>query len=359
MGSNRNILIWIGILASIGVILLMVACETGVLTTQQQQNHQPVFENEETAGAAPTAVIVQPETIPPENTQPVAVPENKPGTLTAGKQYSGQLVEEGTINVLIIGRDKVNNLNDTIGIASIDKKNRTLKFIMIPRDTYIEYNDDIMAKLKELNLDEEPGVFKINYAHHIGSRIDYTGKFKSGPTSFLASVVREKFGVEADDYVNINPNGFRELIDYLGGVDIDVPYDMDYEDPSQDLYIHIKKGSRHLDGEGAEGFVRFRQGYREDGSFFEIGDTKRKENQLYFLKALIKQKGTIKNITKIPGMISLLGKNIQHSIGLGDALQTYIGLAKDIISDKYEIAAENLSSDKLIRIKGASYMVFE
>ncbi|MEN6314237.1 MAG: LCP family protein [Clostridiaceae bacterium] len=352
MGSNKNIIIWIGILALIGIILVMVACETGVLTHQQKP--QPSAEPEKTVITMPG-----PETTQQEGTQLVTLPEEKTTKLTVGKPYSGKLVEEGTTNVLIIGRDKVNNLYDTIGIASINKKNKTLKFIMIPRDTYIEYNDEIISKLKSLHLDKEPGVFKINYAHHVGSKIEYSGKFKSGPTSFLAEVVKEKFGVEADDYVNINPSGFKELIDYLGGVDINVPYDMDYEDPSQDLYIHIKKGSQHLGGEDAEGFVRFRQGYREDGTFFEIGDTKRKENQLNFIKALIKQKGTIKNAGKIPGMISLLGKNIQHSIGLGDALQTYIGMAKDIISDKYEITTENLSSDKMIRVNGASHMVFD
>jgi len=352
MGANRKILIWIGIFALIGIILLMVACETGVLT--QQLKPQPAVEPEKTQ-----STIAEPVPVQPEITQPVTQPEEKPKTLTVGKQYSGKLVEEGTKNVLIIGEDKLIKLNDTIGIASIDKKNKTVKFIMIPRDTYIEYNDEILSKLETFNLDKEPGVLKINYAHHIGSKIEYSGKFKSGPSSFLAEVIEEKFGVEIDDYIKINPNGFIELVDYLGGLDMNVPYDMDYEDPSQDLYIHIKKGMQHLDGEDAEGFVRFRQGYKEDGTFFEIGDTKRKENQLNFMKALIKQKGTIKNAGKIPGMFSLLGKNIQHSIGLGDVLQTYIGMAKDIISDEYEITTENLSSEKLIRKYGASYMVFD
>lgn len=352
MSANKKILIWIGVFALIGIVLLMVACETGVLT--QQQPPQLSFEPEKTVVTTPG-----PETARQENTQTADMPEEKLNKLTVGKPYSGKLVEEGAINVLIIGRDKVSNLHDTIGIASINKKKKTLKFIMIPRDTYIEYNEEIISKLKSLKLNKEPGVFKINYAHHVGSKIEYSGRFNSGSISFLAEVVKERFGVEADDYISINSNGFKELVDYLGGVNINVPYDMDYEDPSQDLYIHIKKGSRLLDGEDAEGFVRFRQGYREDGTFFEIGDIKRKENQLNFMKALIKQKGTIKNVGKIPGMLSLLGKNIQHSIGLGDALQTYIGLAKDIISDEYDITTENLSSEKTIRINGASHIVFD
>ena len=175
----------------------------------------------------------------------------------------------------------------------------------------------------------------------------------------MADVIDEKFGVKADDYVSININGFRKLVDHLDGVDIYVPYNMDYDDPLQDLSIHIPKGMQRLYGADAEGFVRFRQGYREDGTMFDIGDTGRKKNQLYFLQQLIKQKGTIENIGKIPGLIDILGKNVQHSIGLGDILKTYMKIAAEVIKDGYEITTKNLNSDKMIRIDGASYLVFD
>lgn len=351
MVANKKILIWIGVFSIIGIILLMVACETGVLSVQNPQQIEDPKEFESTI--AESAMVQQ------EITQPVNQPEEKPYTITVGKPYSRKLVEEGTRNILIIGEDKQNNLLDTIGIASIDKSNKTLKLIMIPRDTYIEYNEEILSKLDAVNLTNEPGVFKINYTHHVGSKIEYSGKFKSGPSSFLAEVVKEKFGVGVDDYIKINIKGFKDLIDYLGGVDIYVPYDMDYDDPTQDLSIHLDEGMQHLDGTSAEGFVRFRQGYKEDGTLFEVGDTGRKSNQLNFIKELIKQKGTIKNIGKIPGMINLLGRNVQHSVGLGDVLQTYVGMAKYIISDEYEITSENLNSDKMIRINGSSHLVFD
>ena len=351
MCANKKILIWIGIVILIGIVLLMVACETGVLLSHKPQQIMDQEKNDNATEEQTTAQQVI--------KQPVIQTEEKPKTLTVGKPYSGKLVEEGTRNILIIGEDKLNDLYDTIGIASIDSRNKTLKLIMIPRDTYIEYNQEILSKMETANLKTVPGVFKINYAHHVGSVIEYSGRFNSGPSSFLAEVVKEKFGVVLDDYVKINTNGFKALIDHLGGVDIYVPYDMNYDDPFQDLSIHIVKGTQHLDGADAEGFVRFRQGYKEDGSFFEIGDTGRKKNQLNFMKELIKQKGTIKNVGKIPGMFDLLGKNVQHSIGLGDILQTYMGMARYIISDEYEITAENLNSEKMTRIYGASYLVFD
>lgn len=351
MGANKKILIWIGIVALIGIILLMVACETGVLILNKPQQ---IVEQEKTDNS-----IEEQTTVQQEITQPIIQIVEKPKTLTVGKPYSGKLVEEGTRNILIIGEDKLNDLYDTIGIASIDSKNKTLKLIMIPRDTYIEYNQEILSKLEAVNLINSPGIFKINCSHLVGSKIEYSGRFNSGPSSFLTEVVQEKFGVKLDDYVKININGFKALINHLGGVDIYVPYDMNYDDPLQDLSIHIEKGMQHLEGTDAEGFVRFRQGFREDGTFFEIGDTGRKKNQLNFIKELIKQKGTIKNIGKIPGMFDLLGKNVQHSIGLGDILQAYMGMAKDIISDEYEITSENLNSEKMIRIHGSSYLVLD
>lgn len=351
MAANRKILIWIGVFTLIGLILVMVACETGVLSSQKpQQDVGPVIQDN---------TIAEPAKVQQEIIQPDTQTEILQKTLTVGKPYSGKLVEEGTRNILIIGEDKLNDLYDTIGIASIDSRNKTLKLIMIPRDTYIEYNHDILSKLEQVNLINSPGIFKINYAHHVGSKIEYSGKFDSGPSSFLAEIVKEKFGVLVDDYVKINTKGFKALINHLGGVDIYVPYEMNYDDPTQDLAIHITKGVQHLDGADAEGFVRFRQGFREDGTLFEIGDSGRKKNQLNFMKELINQKGTIKNIGKIPGIMDLLGKNVQHSIGVGDVLQTYMGMAKDIISDKYDITSENLNSEKMTRIYGSSYLVFD
>jgi len=213
--------------------------------------------------------------------------------------------------------------------------------------------------LEKANLAHTAGIYKINYSHHIGSLISYKGEFDSESISFLAAVIEEKFNINLDDYVKININGFRKLIDHLGGVQINVPYNMDYDDPAQDLHIHIPKGVQVLNGMDAEGFVRFRQGYRQDGTMLVVGDAGRKKNQLDFLQQLIKQKGTLKNIGKLPGTIDILGKNIQHSIGLGDVLKTYMGIASDVITDSYAITSVNIDSEKMIRIDGSSYLVVE
>jgi LCP family protein required for cell wall assembly len=282
--------------------------------------------------------------------------DSMPG-LTSCKPFGKKLVESHSRNILIIGEDKEAGLFDTIGIISIDQKNRKLKIIMIPRDTYIEYNEKVIHYLDLAGKLNEPGFFKINNAHHIGPIMKYQGRFNPYTSiNFLADVIQEKFGIEVNDYIKINTECFVEIVDLFGGVDIYVPYEMNYDDPVQDLSIHLEKGMQHLDGKKAEGFVRFRKGYKSDGTFFEVGDPGRKKNQIDFIKAFIKQHGTISKINKIPNLLKILGRNIQHSIGLGDLLINYMGITKDIVTDKYEIESENLDGE-LKWINSSQYVI--
>lgn len=294
----------------------------------------------------------------PSNSEQLPQGDIKTG-ITTGKQYSEKLVADGTQNLLFIGEDKEFFLYDTIGIINIDKENRKVKIIMIPRDTYIEYNEPVLEYLSENGRMKEPGVFKINYAHHIGAMMKYEGRFKQHSISFLADVVKEKFGIAVDDYVKVNVEGFVKIVDLYGGVDVHVPYEMNYDDPFQGLSIHLEKGMQHLDGKQAEGFVRYRQGLKPDGTLFEIGDVGRKKNQIEFIKAFLKQHGTVSKINKVPELMNILGKNLQHSIGFGDILVTYTGMAKDIIVDKYEVESINVNSENLTRINGSSYIVLD
>lgn len=278
--------------------------------------------------------------------------------VTAGVCSNVIQVEKGSINVLILGQDKTSNLYDTIGIVSIEKANKTMKIFMIPRDTYIEYSSQVMNVVKDKGISKSAGVFKINNAHNIGSMFNYNGKFETGSISFLADVIKEKFGVSVDDYARFNTKGFVKFVDLFGGIELNVPYYMNYDDPTQDLHIHLNKGRQHLDGDEAEGFVRFRQGYREDGTFFNIGDIARKKNQTTFIKEFIRQHGSIKNINKMPKILNLLEKNLKTSIGIGDVLTNYMGIAKDIVSNNYEIESVVLDG-KQIWINKSAYIDIE
>lgn len=307
------------------------------------------------------------ETVPGHANETGNVEVKIPPGVTDLKVLRNNLVSDKSTNILILGEDQLYSLMDTIGIISIDKESKKIKIIMIPRDTYIQYNDRVLAFMEAYGKINEPGVLKINYAYYLGWymhdrgwELDFEGRFDnySYGVSFMAQVIKEKFDITIHDFIHINTEVFAEVVDLFGGVDIYVPYDMHYEDPDQDLYIHLEEGEHHLDGKMAEGFVRFRTGVDDEGNVVEYGDIERKKNQIAFLKAFFEQHGTLGNLDKIPSFLDTLGKRVRSSIKATDVLFRYIGLAKDIVIDKYPIEDYTLVGAYKM-IDGVSYIVFE
>ena len=113
--------------------------------------------------------------------------------------------------------------------------------------------------------------------------------------------------------MQVDWQGFIKVVDMLGGVDLDVEQDMDYEDPYADLKIHLKKGKQHLNGEKAGEYVRFRHD--------EMGDIGRVERQQKFMKALAKQAFTVGNMVKLPVIIGTASEYVKTDM-------TFIQLVK-------------------------------
>lgn len=282
-----------------------------------------------------------------------------PEGLLAGGEYSGKITTENSVNILIAGEDNY-TLMDTLGIVSIDKKANTVTITMIPRDMYVDYNDGIISFLKNNDLYEEPGIFKINYTYYLGVKLKYQGKFSeySKGISFLTAILEEKFNINIDDYIKVDTDSFVELVDLFGGVDINVPYHMLYEDPEQDLYIHLEAGMQHLDGLQAEGFVRYRKGYDENGIWQEYGDITRKNHQIDFLKAFMKQHLTLANITRLPDIVGFLGDNVKSSIKISGVLTKYIAIGTDVVMQNYTVKGITLSGETVL-INKSSYLIVE
>ena len=157
-------------------------------------------------------------------------------------------------NLLCVGRDPTSGLCDTVVLLRIDPDGG-LCAMQLPRDTYVRVNGE---------------------GRKLNSAFSLLGV--SGPGS-ARELLSASLCVRIDYVVEISTAAFRAAVDALGGVVVDVPRDMDYEDPYQDLYIHIKAGRQLLDGEHAEQFVRYRKGYSD-------GDLGRLDAQKIFLKAL-------------------------------------------------------------------------
>ena len=284
------------------------------------------------------------------------VPENP---ATDQKLFANNLVAEGSTNILIMGIDKEARLDDAMGIVSIDTKGKKIKLIMFPRDTWIEYSEEVKDAIKKTRMEKEAGWFKLNNIYKVGNttekflELTYNNdKFKETGFDFLSQVIYEKFDIVVDEYVRININGFVKLVDLFKGVTVYVPTYMRYEDPDQGLSINLSKGEHHLNGKQAEGFVRFRQGYDSSGKINIYQD--RTKNQIAFLKAFYEQHAKLSNVTKIPEFLTLLNKNVEHSFDLGEILTTYMVLLNEVIAEEYELETFQFKTDDR-KVSGVSY----
>ena len=186
--------------------------------------------------------------------------------------------------ILLSGCDDGNGNSDTNILLAVDAKNGYIHGVSIPRDTKAVWNGKS---------------HKINAA------------FGSGGTEKLAEVIGDQLGIPVDFTVSVDLKGFVALVDAIGGVDFDVPVNMDYEDPYQDLYIHIPAGMQHLSGKEALKVVRFREGYASQ----DIG---RMETQQKFLKAVAQQTLTLSNLDKIPEFANIFNRYVKTDLTLGN-----------------------------------------
>lgn len=275
--------------------------------------------------------------------------------LTKGQKYYKPLVDKNDKNVLLIGEDASSGSWDTIIIASVSEKNKKIQIINFPRDIYIDYSDEVLSQLREKSpkLYEAKGFQKINAAHLVGARIGYEagkGYFGDSNIDFLADLIEEVFGITIDDYGYVNTKGFREIVDLFGGVEIDVPIRMKYDDPVQDLHIDLQPGLQRLNGQQAEGFVRFRQGYDKNGVFRNYSDQFRKENQNKFIEAFFKQHVTLKNLGKVDDLSKLLSKNVRTSVSNVKSVAAYVNMLRKALNGDFvqESAVIECAESKMI-----------
>lgn len=199
--------------------------------------------------------------------------------------------KEDCCTILLAGTDESGDRTDTIMLLNIDRGQKRMSLMSIPRDT-------------KVNSTYSP--------HKINSAYGVNGKGEEGMDS-LIDYVSECVGFRPDGYMLLELDVFIELVDLFGGVEFDVPMDMNYEDPSQDLYIHLNKGPQTLDGEQAMGLVRFRYGYAD-------ADIGRVRVQRDFMLAAIDQWVSVKNVLKLPQALALFAKYAKTDLSMGNLL---------------------------------------
>ena len=221
----------------------------------------------------------------------------------------------GELRVLILGistdQDGV-DLTDTIMVASYNPNTQKATLLSIPRDTYTGKNPARATAYEKINA-------------------LYSRKHRPDET---LEAINELTGLNIQYYVVVKTEALIKLVDAIGGVTFNVPIDMDYDDVTQDLHIHLKAGEQKLNGEQAEWLVRFR--HNNDGSSYpsEYGDNDlgRMRTQREFIMQVIKQTAKPENIFKLGEILDIANEDLITNLDF-NTLKDYIPYAVEFNTD--------------------------
>lgn len=248
-------------------------------------------------------------------------PDDKP--LDVLSSMIGGKVPERT-SFVIMCTDEDGTRTDTIMVGCYNSVTTGLDVISIPRDTLVSVSAVHFEQMQEEYPQPGSNEMQVNHVHH------FTGE-KDGP-KVLTEELEDFLGIDIDYYVRVDFDAFHYFVDSIDGIDFDVPQDMNYDDPTQDLAIHLEKGMQHLDGEKAEQLVRYRKD--NSGSGYANGDIGRIAVQQEFLKALVKKAVSADTIKSNPSAyIKTMVKYVTTNASVSDMIK-YASELKKIDTDK-------------------------
>lgn len=215
-------------------------------------------------------------------------------------------------NILLLGVDSngreadpfEKTRSDTIIVLSIDPFSKTVNAISIPRDS-------------KVYISNQYGLDKINAAHAFG-----------GP-ELTKRTIERTFGIKIDKYIAVNYAGVKELVNILGGINVNVEKRMRYRDRTARLNIDLYPGRQLLDAEKAEGYLRFRHD--------AIGDIGRMQRQQWFIRGVVEKLQSPEIITKAPQLVQSLSKYVKTDMNIFE-LTKLAGHAKTVDFAKVQSA---------------------
>ncbi len=201
------------------------------------------------------------------------------------------------VNILVMGLDEVldapeqsdaifSGRTDTLLLIRINPEDKTLRVMSIPRDTRVQIPGYGMAKINQANVEGGP--------------------------ELVAQTITDNLGnVQIDRYIRVNTTAFREIVDLIGGIEVEVPNRMQYTDQTQGLYIDLYPGWQTLNGDQAEQFARFRS---------NDGDIGRVQRQQVLLRAFRERLTNPTVIPKLPQAIRVVQRYIDTNLTLEEML---------------------------------------
>ena len=207
------------------------------------------------------------------------------------------------LRVLVLGLDDSWTDNDEVYTSSsrsdtniaveIDLHTHNISVVSIPRDLWVDIPKDGYGKLNEAIADGGPERTEATIEHNLGAP-------------------------PFDNYLVLNINATKEVVDAIGGLDVNVEKDMDYDDNWGHLHIHLKKGLHHLNGDQVVGYIR----YRHD----EEGDFGRMRRQRQVVQLLVKRIKDPSIIAKVPALIGVVQRNVRTNFSYSQMLALARGL---------------------------------
>lgn len=259
--------------------------------------------------ATPAAVSDDPATPEDESLTPPSMPPEEQGRAYKDQCYT----------FLVMGMDAGNGNTDTMMVVTYDVPGKHVGVVSVPRDTLM----DVPRTVKKIN-----------------------AAYASGGVDEVKAELSEMLGFPLDYYIIIDLRGFRSLVDTLGGVDFDVPVNMNYDDPTQDLHIHLNKGMQHLNGAQALQLVRFRSGYAN-------ADIGRIQTQQKFLVALVKKLASWNSVTKVNEFVDIFAENVKTDLSVRE--MGFFALSVLDLDLDAGVSLGTLPGDGTVTYKGIPY----
>ena len=202
--------------------------------------------------------------------------------------------EQDPIFVLILGvsEDISAKLTDTIILCGYNPSTQKAFMLSVPRDTFVGKNPASANGYDKINAQFQKSAEK------------------------TVEAVEILTGVTIDHYVIVRNISIESIFDCIGSIDFDVPINMDYDDPTQDLHIHLKKGYQTLQPNQIEQLLRFRHNNNGTSYPSSYGDNDygRMRTQREFIKAAMSQILSLQNVGKIKDLVSMVYTNLQTNI---------------------------------------------
>ena len=209
---------------------------------------------------------------------------------------------------LLLGKSEA--MTDTIMVAKYSPSTGEAALLSIPRDSFVGNNPNTATASDKIN-----------------------SKYQISPQKTI-DAVNKLTGLNLKYYITVDTKALRDLVNAIGGVYFDVPIKMDYDDSSQNLYIHLEPGYQLLDGEKAEWLVRFRHNNNGTSYSYEYGDNDlgRMRTQREFIMAVAKQALKLENITKINDILKIIEEEVETNIDW-DTMMEYAPALLNINAD--------------------------